>query len=95
VSLARRLLESKTPNSDAEQLVIAKLKEECGFMFTTKLEVMFKDIAVSEQNRQVFDQSAVSRDLPVELAVQILTHGNWPAEKVGKDKKAPDVALPP
>jgi hypothetical protein len=41
-------------NTDAEKLVIAKLKEECGFMFTSKLEVMFKDMNVSEQNMETF-----------------------------------------
>ena len=47
-SLAKRLLDNKMTNTDAEKLVIAKLKEECGFMFTSKLEVMFKDMNVSE-----------------------------------------------
>jgi cullin 3 len=46
-SLAKRLLDNKSSNTDAEKLVIAKLKEECGFMFTTKLEIMFKDMNVS------------------------------------------------
>lgn len=53
-SLAKRLLDNKMTNTDAEKLVIAKLKEECGFMFTSKLEVMFKDMNVSEQNMETF-----------------------------------------
>jgi len=34
---------------DAEKEVIKKLKEECGFTFTQRLEVMYKDIQNSEQ----------------------------------------------
>jgi hypothetical protein len=93
-SLAKRLLDNKTTNTDAEKLVVAKLKEECGFMFTTKLEIMFKDMAMSDQTIQGFRQSKVSRDLPCELHVQVLTHGNWPTDKVGKDKNGPQVTMP-
>lgn len=68
-SLAKRLLDNKLTNSDAEKLVIAKLKEECGFMFTSKLETMFKDINVSETNMEAFLSSAVSQNMPLELSV--------------------------
>ena len=48
-SFARRLLENRHSNEDAERALVLKLKEECGFQFTQKLEVMFKDIKVSEE----------------------------------------------
>jgi hypothetical protein len=46
---AKRLLDSRRVLEDAEKEVIKKLKEECGYNFTQRLEVMFKDIKMSEQ----------------------------------------------
>jgi hypothetical protein len=48
-SLAKRLLESRIINEDAERILLLKLKEECGFGFTQRLEVMYKDIKLSEE----------------------------------------------
>ena len=48
-TFAKRLLDSRRVLEDAEKEVIKKLKEECGFQFTQRLEVMFKDIKMSEQ----------------------------------------------
>lgn len=47
--LAKRLLDSRRILEDAEKEVIKKLKEECGYNFTQRLEVMFRDIKMSEQ----------------------------------------------
>lgn len=48
-SFAKRLLENRNTNEDAERVLVLKLKEECGFQFTQRLEVMFKDIKVSDE----------------------------------------------
>lgn len=40
--LARRLLLQKTASDDAERSILSKLKQECGAVFTAKLEGMFK-----------------------------------------------------
>ena len=48
-SFSKRLLESRHICEDAERALIVKLKEECGFSFTQRLEVMFKDIKMSEE----------------------------------------------
>ena len=47
-SFSKRLLDSRRILEDAEKEVIKKLKEECGFHFTQRLEVMYKDIKMSE-----------------------------------------------
>lgn len=47
-SFAKRLLDSRRILEEAEKEVIKKLKEECGFQFTSRLEIMFKDIKMSE-----------------------------------------------
>jgi hypothetical protein len=48
-SLGKRLLEQRNINEDAERALLLKLKEECGLAYTQKLEVMFKDVKISEE----------------------------------------------
>lgn len=45
--LAKRLLTGRSVSDDAERGMLAKLKVECGFQFTQKLEGMFHDIKIS------------------------------------------------
>jgi cullin 3 len=59
-ALAKRLLEARSVNEDAEKNLVLKLKEECGFQFTQKLEVMFKDIKMSEQAMIEFTGSPIA-----------------------------------
>jgi cullin 3 len=56
-SLSKRLLDQRRVLDEAEKEVIKKLKEECGFGFTQRLEVMFKDIKMSEQRMQEFKKT--------------------------------------
>ena len=95
--LARRLLlgggdpsssssTSSSADSDAERAVLAKLKVECGAGFTSKLEGMFKDVALSKELLSSFRASAeaaAARErgaLPANLdvSVSVLTAGFWP-----------------
>ena len=46
VHLSRRLLYGRSVSEDAERGMIAKLKIECGFQFTQKLEGMFNDMKI-------------------------------------------------
>jgi hypothetical protein len=77
---AKRLLDSRRILEDAEKEVVKKLKEECGYNFTHRLEVMFKDIKMSEQRMQDFKKSPSSQRLKIDLNVKVLTTGNWPNE---------------
>ncbi|XP_072952958.1 cullin-3B-like [Typha angustifolia] len=79
--LAKRLLSGKTVSDDAERSMIVKLKTECGYQFTSKLEGMFTDMKTSQDTMQEFyaSQSAEIGDGPT-LAVQILTTGSWPTQ---------------
>lgn len=77
--LAKRLLNAKTTSDEAEKAVLAKLKAECGYQFTSKLEGMFKDMTMSKQVMDEFKSSEeLFSSLPVELDVLILTTGYWP-----------------
>lgn len=55
-SLSKRLLDSRVLNDDAERMLLLKLKEECGFAFTQRLEVMYKDIKLSDEITRDFQQ---------------------------------------
>ena len=79
-SFAKRLLDSRRVLEEAEKEVIKKLKEECGFMFTQRLEVMFKDIKMSEQRMVEFKKTQVSQSINLDLNVKVLTTGHWPNE---------------
>lgn len=63
--------------------MISKLKNECGCQFTSKLEGMFKDMAVSFSLMEAFTQHCNTNrpDLRgVDLTVRVLTTGFWPTQ---------------
>ncbi|KAG2378507.1 hypothetical protein C9374_008146 [Naegleria lovaniensis] len=87
--LAKRLLLGRCSSYDAERIMIAKLKTECGPQFTNKLEGMFKDVDISNDMMANFKKSKEYKKLcsefgdhdstmPFELNVTILTSSNWP-----------------
>ena len=83
--LSKRLLLSRTVSDDAERSMISKLKTECGFSFTSKLEGMFTDIRLSADAMDNFRASLAKRSmsLPIELSVSVLTTGFWPTAAAG------------
>eukprot|EP00756_Hemistasia_phaeocysticola_P016120 Hpha_TRINITY_DN15458_c2_g1::TRINITY_DN15458_c2_g1_i1::g.173426::m.173426/K03869/CUL3; cullin 3 len=91
--LARRLLFGKTMGGDeGERLFIGKLKQDHGHQFTTKIEGMLKDMAVSADTMEAFRAKMAERQRgPVELTVQVLTTGFWPLTRSGVDS----TVLPP
>lgn len=50
--LAKRLLFGRSVSDDAERAMLAKLKVECGYQFTQKLEGMFNDMRISSETMQ-------------------------------------------
>lgn len=52
--LAKRLLHNRSVSDDAERGMLAKLKVECGFQFTVKLEGMFHDMKLSADTMEVY-----------------------------------------
>lgn len=79
-SFSKRLLDQRRVLEDAEKEVIKKLKEECGFQFTQRLEVMFKDIKMSEQRMTEFKKTQSAQMINIDLNVKVLTTGHWPNE---------------
>lgn len=81
IHLSRRLLESKTANGDAERSFISKIKNECGYLYTSKMEVMFKDMKMSEECSQLFHDHVNAQKVDmdgIELNVSVLTTLSWP-----------------
>jgi hypothetical protein len=82
-SFGKRLLEQRNINEDAERALLLKLKEECGLMYTQKLEVMFKDIKISEELSKDFQNSNMFKTMPagLEINVKVLSTGHWPFDQ--------------
>ncbi|CAN6881573.1 hypothetical protein Bca4012_071593 [Brassica carinata] len=78
--LAKRLLSGKTVSDDAEKSLIVKLKTECGYQFTSKLEGMFTDMKTSEDTMRGFYGSHPELSEGPTLIVQVLTTGSWPTQ---------------
>lgn len=81
--LAKRILmgtRTDLPAEDAERAMLHKLRLECGFQFTTKLEGMLKDLATASDIAQAFRQSqeVAFSNLPFDLNVTVLTSSVWP-----------------
>jgi cullin 3 len=77
--LAKRLLAGRTVSDDAERSLILKLKTECGYQFTSKLEGMFTDMKTSKDTMQSFKQLDAG-GVEVDLSVHVLTTGSWPTQ---------------
>ncbi|KAL2532104.1 Cullin-3A [Abeliophyllum distichum] len=90
--LAKRLLSQKTASDDAERSLIVKLKTECGYQFTSKLEGMFTDIKTSHDTMQGFNAAvgAEIADGPA-LSVQVLTTGSWPTQSSSTCNLPPEI----
>ncbi|XP_009623064.1 cullin-3A-like isoform X1 [Nicotiana tabacum] len=90
--LAKRLLSGKTVSDDAERSLIVKLKTECGYQFTSKLEGMFTDMKTSQDTMQGF-HAAVGAEITdgPSLTVQVLTTGSWPTQSVTTCNLPPEI----
>mmetsp|Transcript_20907 Transcript_20907/g.45520 ORF Transcript_20907/g.45520 Transcript_20907/m.45520 type:complete len:738 (+) Transcript_20907:109-2322(+) len=87
--LAKRLLSQRSTSDDAEKLMIAKLKMQCGTQFTSKKEGMLADLAVGSDQRSEFETRMRTVDTKLDFSVQVLTTGFWPTYK------SPEIALTP
>lgn len=86
--LAKRLLNGRSASSDAEKVMISKLKMQCGTHFTSKMEGMISDLAVGADSKGEFDEHMKSSDVKMDFSVQVLTTGFWPTYK------SPEINIP-
>lgn len=91
--LAKRLLSHKSVSEDAETSIIRKFKSECGQIFTSKLEGMFKDMKLSKETMEKY-RAACPRprdSTDPELNVTVLTTGYWPSEQISPCHLPPEL----
>ncbi|KAI8344876.1 Cullin [Choanephora cucurbitarum] len=76
--LAKRLLLNRSVSDEAERGMLSKLKRECGYQFTNKLEGMFNDMRLSSEMNGYFKEFLHHHPLPIDLQVTVLTSTFWP-----------------
>jgi len=79
--LADRLLMGTSESEHREKAMIAKLKIECGYQWTNKLETMFKDVQQSKLTVETFKKDIYDPDRNEDLSfhVNVCTKGIWPS----------------
>ena len=86
--LAKRLLLGRSVSDDAERNMISKLKTECGYQFTSKLEGMFTDMKLSTDTMEGFKTHLKNLEGNalggIDLSVYVLTTGFWPTQSTAK-----------
>lgn len=81
--LAKRLVQHMSASDDAEASMISKLKQACGFEYTSKLQRMFQDIGLSKDLNETFRQHLVKSNEPLDIdfSIQVLSSGSWPFQQ--------------
>eukprot|EP00033_Pygsuia_biforma_P004349 GCRY01004767.1.p1 GENE.GCRY01004767.1~~GCRY01004767.1.p1 ORF type:complete len:750 (+),score=223.43 GCRY01004767.1:204-2453(+) len=80
-SLSRRLIHGASLSDDAEGSMITRLKEACGYEYTSKLQRMFTDISLSADINRDFSAfcDANGHNLKgIDFCIQVLTANTWP-----------------
>ncbi|KAJ0988375.1 hypothetical protein J5N97_006731 [Dioscorea zingiberensis] len=81
---ARRLLFDKNDSDEHEKCLMAKLKQHCGGLFTSKMEGMVTDLTIFRDMQKSFEefiQSNSEANPGIDLTVTVLTTGAWPSYK--------------
>lgn len=78
--LAKRLVQHMSASDDAEASMISKLKQACGFEYTSKLQRMFQDIGVSKDLNEAFRKHVANSNMShdIDFSIQVLSSGSWP-----------------
>ncbi|XP_056637623.1 cullin-2 isoform X3 [Diorhabda sublineata] len=78
--LAKRLIHQQTQSMDAEESMINRLKQACGYEFTSKLHRMFTDMSVSSDLNNKFNSFLKNDniDLGINFGIYVLQAGAWP-----------------
>ncbi|XP_070565487.1 cullin-2-like [Ptychodera flava] len=78
--LAKRLIHGLSMSMDAEEGMINRLKQACGYEFTNKLHRMFTDMSVSSDLNNKFSNFLKEKevDLGISLSIYVLQAGAWP-----------------
>jgi cullin 1 len=78
--LAKRLIHGTSVSDYLEGQMIAKLKQNCGYEYTSKLARMFSDMSVSREIQDRFKDSNFATDVDFDLQILVLATGSWPLQ---------------
>lgn len=88
--LSNRLLNKSSISTEAEEMMLQKLKVECGHNTVNKMSKMFTDMSLNEDLMREFknkgNQGIINN---VEMNAEILTNGIWPEAQKSKCKLPP------
>ena len=81
--LAKRLVQHMSASDDAESSMISKLKQACGFEYTSKLQRMYQDIGLSKDLNEQFRSHLKKSNEPLDIdfSIQVLSSGSWPFQQ--------------
>ncbi|PVD30741.1 hypothetical protein C0Q70_10016 [Pomacea canaliculata] len=90
--LAKRLIYGQSASMDAEEGMINKLKQACGYEFTNKLHRMFTDMSISTDHNCSFQKYLQDKqqELGISFNILVLQAGAWPIGQAN----IPSFALP-
>lgn len=92
--LASRLLNKTFLSNDAEELMLQKLKVECGHNTVNKISQMFTDITVSKDLMAAFKAKFQGGVIDgVEFSTEVLTNGHWPEQSQAACTLPPELKL--
>lgn len=77
---AKRLIHGTSASEYLEGQMISKLKQNCGYDYTSKLGRMFGDMSVSKELMERFNTTSGAKDLVVDFTVLVLGTGAWPLQ---------------
>uniref|UniRef100_A0A3Q0T925 Cullin 2 n=1 Tax=Amphilophus citrinellus TaxID=61819 RepID=A0A3Q0T925_AMPCI len=84
--LAKRLIHGLSLSMDSEEAMINKLKQACGYEFTSKLHRMYTDMSVSADLNNKFNNFIKTQETVVDLGISfqiyVLQAGAWPLTHV-------------
>ncbi|TCD68497.1 cullin-3 [Steccherinum ochraceum] len=92
--LAKRLLNARSISDDAERGMLAKLKLECGYQFTQKLEGMFNDMKISHDTMDAYRRHlGDSATQGMDISVIVMTSTFWPVADNSPSCTFPEVMI--
>lgn len=92
--LAKRLVNGTSASDDAEGSMISKLKEACGFEYTSKLQRMLTDMSLSkelnDQFKDLVQQNHENANNGADFNILVLGAGSWPLTSPSTSFNLPD-----
>ena len=84
-SLGKRLIHMQSHSMDMEEAMINRLKQACGYEFTSKFHRMFTDILTAEDLNNKFTSFLTNSNTEVGINyfIRVLQQGAWPLSNTG------------